>query len=117
MRLAQARRLALALPEAREAPHFDKTSFRVNGKIFATATSDGAYLHVFVNGQERDAALATEPSCTEKLWWGQRVWGVRVKLAAADARFVKTLLAQAWRAKAPKKLVASLPASKRTSRK
>lgn len=28
--------LALALPGAEELPHFDKTSFRVNKKIFAT---------------------------------------------------------------------------------
>lgn len=28
--------LALSFPETSEAPHFDKTSFRVRGKIFAT---------------------------------------------------------------------------------
>lgn len=30
------RQLALSLPGATEEPHFDKTSFRVNKKIFAT---------------------------------------------------------------------------------
>lgn len=30
------RKWALALPDAAEAPHFDKTSFRVHKKIFAT---------------------------------------------------------------------------------
>ncbi len=30
------RRLAMAFPEAAEAPHFEKTSFRVKKKIFAT---------------------------------------------------------------------------------
>ncbi len=30
------RKMALSLPEATEQPHFDKTSFRVNKKIFAT---------------------------------------------------------------------------------
>lgn len=30
------RRLALALPETKEEPHFEKISFRVNKKIFAT---------------------------------------------------------------------------------
>jgi len=30
------RKLALSLPEATEEPHFDKTSFRVKKKIFAT---------------------------------------------------------------------------------
>ena len=30
------RKLALAFPEAEEAPHFEKTSFRIKKKIFAT---------------------------------------------------------------------------------
>lgn len=30
------RQLALALPEVEELPHFEKTSFRINKKIFAT---------------------------------------------------------------------------------
>jgi hypothetical protein len=33
---ADLRRIALGLPEAIEAPHFEATSFRVNKKIFAT---------------------------------------------------------------------------------
>lgn len=49
MTLAQVRRLALALPEAAEAPHFDYASFRVRKKIFATAPPDGMHLHVFVD--------------------------------------------------------------------
>lgn len=30
------RKLALSFPEVTEEPHFEKTSFRVKGKIFAT---------------------------------------------------------------------------------
>lgn len=44
----QARRFALSLPEATEEPHFDKASFRVRGRIFATVPPDGQHLHVFV---------------------------------------------------------------------
>jgi predicted DNA-binding protein (MmcQ/YjbR family) len=33
------RKLALSLPETTEAPHFEKTSFRVKKKIFATYDS------------------------------------------------------------------------------
>ncbi len=36
MNAQQARQLALALPQASEEPHFDFTSFRIGGKIFAT---------------------------------------------------------------------------------
>jgi hypothetical protein len=41
MRLATARHFALSLPEAVEAPHFEKSSFRVKGKIFATVPEGG----------------------------------------------------------------------------
>jgi hypothetical protein len=34
MTLSQVRRFALSLPETTEEPHFDRTSFRVRGKIF-----------------------------------------------------------------------------------
>jgi hypothetical protein len=34
--LKQIRKRALQLPEVEEAPHFEKTSFRVRKKIFAT---------------------------------------------------------------------------------
>lgn len=44
MSIAQARRLALALPETAEAPHFDHTSFRAKKKIFATSPPGGAHL-------------------------------------------------------------------------
>ena len=43
--LNDARRIAMSLPEVTEEPHFEYTSFRVKGKIFATAPPDGANLH------------------------------------------------------------------------
>ena len=51
MRLETARRFALSLPETTEQPHFEKSSFRVKGKIFATVPVGGKALHVFV-GEE-----------------------------------------------------------------
>ncbi|HUP97765.1 MAG TPA: MmcQ/YjbR family DNA-binding protein [Usitatibacter sp.] len=104
MKLAQARRLALALPEAAEAPHFDYTSFRVRGKIFATAPPDEKHLHVFVDDDAREQALELHQDFVEKLWWGKKVVGLRVQLAAAQPAVVKRLLENAWRRKAPKKM-------------
>lgn len=46
MKLEQARKYALSLPETTEAPHFDYTSFRVKGKIFATSPPGGEFLHI-----------------------------------------------------------------------
>ena len=96
MTITQARRLALALPEAAEAPHFDYTSFRVRGKIFATAPPDGRHLHVFVGDEEREATLAGHPKSIEKLMWGGKVVGVRITLSKAAPDVVGDLLRHAW---------------------
>jgi hypothetical protein len=109
MKLDAVRRFALSLLEATEAPHFHCASFRVQGRIFATAKPDGEHLHVFVADDERDATLAVAPECVENLLWGGRVVGVRVLLARASPALVKRLLSQAWARKAPKRLVKGLP--------
>lgn len=105
MTLAQARRLALALPEAAEAPHFHFTSFRVGGKIFATAPPEATHLHVFVGEEDRQSAIAIDPHCTEALHWGKQVLGVRIALAGAHPGRVQALLRKAWARKAPKRLL------------
>jgi len=111
MKIDQVRRFALSLPEATEAPHFESASFRIRGRIFATVPPGDALLHVFVDEEARETALALEPDCLEKLFWGGRAWGLRVDLAKAKPRVVESLLTQSWRGKAPKKLVAACDAS------
>jgi hypothetical protein len=103
--LDQARRAALALPEATEAPHFNYASFRVRGKIFATAPPDGTALHVFVGEDVRAPALALHAAFLEPLPWGAKIVGLRVHLDKAPAKVVEALLRQAWVGKAPKALV------------
>ena len=71
-RLADARRHALSLPEATEAPCRHMSSYRVRGKDFATVPLEGTHLQLFV----------AEPA--------------RLPPAA-----VKALLQVAWRHKAP----------------
>jgi hypothetical protein len=104
--LEGARRFALSLPGATEEPHFDMSSFRVRGKIFATVPPDGEYLHVFVDEGETRAAVAEDPAAFEPLLWGQRQRGVRVRLAAAAKDRVDELLTESWRRKAPARLAA-----------
>jgi hypothetical protein len=110
--LAQVRRFALALPEATEEPHFDLSSFRVRGKIFATVPPDGEHLHVFVDEQEIAASVAEHPAAFEPLLWGQRTRGLRVRLAAAPERRVQELLEEAWRRRAPGRVVAGYDLSR-----
>lgn len=109
MTLAQVRRIALALPEATEQPHFHLTSFRVGGKIFATASPDSDYLHVFVDEPVRGRFLAEGPDFLEPLPWGRKIVGLRVILAAAQREVVEAMLREAWRARAPKRLGAKHP--------
>jgi hypothetical protein len=113
--LITARRFALGLPGAGEEPHFDMTSFRVNGKIFATVPPDGSHLHVFVGECEIAACVAEDPLAFEPLRWGQRVRGLRIRLAAATDDRVAELLAESWRRKASKRQVADFDAAAASS--
>ena len=105
MRIDQARKHALSLPETTEEPHHDMSSFRVRGKIFATVPPDGTHLHVFVDEHDVKAAVADDPAAFEELWWGKRLSGLRVNLPAARVGVVRELLTEAWRRKAPKSLL------------
>ncbi len=107
MKLAAVRRLALSLPEVTEAPHFHFGSWRVAGKIFVTIPPGDELLHVFVPDEVREPALAMYPDFLEKLTWGAKVIGLRVRLPQAAPEVVKRLVRQAWEAKAPRRLVAA----------
>src|SRR5260370_196450 len=67
-------------------------SFRVSGKIFATAPPGGDLLHVFVDESEVRACVAEDPAAFEPLRWEQRIRGLRVRLAAAPAGRVAELI-------------------------
>lgn len=118
MTQGQVRKLAMALPEATEEPHFDMWSFRVRGKIFATVPPDGRHLHVFVDAEAVRMAVAADSSSYEELWWGKKLAGLRVNLASARPAAVRDLLRSSWRCKAPKRLVAAFetPRDDRSSR-
>ena len=73
MRIETARRFALSLPETTEEPHFDMSSFRVRGKIFATVPPEGGLLHVFVDEAEARSVAASNPDVYSELWWGKRL--------------------------------------------
>jgi hypothetical protein len=108
MKLEAARRLALSLPEAVEAPHHEAPSFRVRGRIFATVPPGETHVHVFVPEPQRDLALAMHPDVLEPLRWGGKVVGLRVALRPATASVVGPLLRAAWARRAPASLHAAL---------
>lgn len=114
MRLDTARRFALSLPETTEEPHFDLSSFRVKGKIFATIPPDGKTLRIPVDPDEGRALVEANPAAFSGVVWGKRIvpeW-VQVHLPAADRGEVLELLEDAWRAKAPKRVLAAYEAAR-----
>jgi YjbR len=102
MTLAQIRKHALSLSGTTEEPHFDRTSFRINGKIFITARPSESHIHIFVPDEVREPALAMHPDFVSKLLWGGKVVGVRVELPKADPGVVRDLVSKAWHARAAK---------------
>jgi hypothetical protein len=100
----EARRLALALPEAVEQDHHGRPSYRVGGKIFATQW-DAEHLNVMVDEGGIRTAVHARPETCEEVWWGKRLAAVRVDLRRADAELLESLLADAWETKAPKHLL------------
>lgn len=100
---AEAREIALALPEAIEQDHHGFPSFRVRGRIFATLPDD-ATLRVLLDDDAVDEAVAAAPEQCTVLRWGAKISGVAVHLAAAYPDTVADLLADAWRRRAPARL-------------
>jgi hypothetical protein len=95
---ADARRLALALPDAVEQDHHGRPSFRVAGKIFATLW-DEQHMNVMLDEGGVLTAVQARPDACAEVWWGKRLAAVRVDLRRADEAFLADLLEDAWEGK------------------
>jgi hypothetical protein len=102
---AEARKLALNLPEAVEQDHHGRPSFRVGGRIFATLWSDDR-MNVMVDEDGIRTAVEHAPETCEPVWWGKRLAAVAVTLSTVDRSFLDELLTDAWERKAPRRLLA-----------
>ena len=109
MKIDAVRRLARKLPEAEEQDHHGFPSFRVRNKIFATLP-EPTHLNIMLDEPAVVAAIAVDPEAFAELQWGKKLVGVRVTLAKAKVRQIGPMLAEAWRRKAPKTLVAAADA-------
>jgi hypothetical protein len=104
------RTLALALPEAHEEAHFERTSFRVGKKIFCTMTADGTEAMVPVAPRQKVYALLRDHP---DVFFSHGGWTVRngslgVRLAKADPELISELVREAWRRIAPKRALLAL---------
>lgn len=107
MTQGEVRTLALGLPEAQEQPHFDRASFRVRGKIFATLPPSGDSVVLMLPVEIQSAALAAHPSKIRPLpqaWQSRGSTELVLEGIAEDE--IAGLLASAWRKVAPKSLIA-----------
>ena len=102
--IAEARALALALPEAVEQDHHGRPSFRVGGRIFATLWNQDR-MNVMVDEDGIRTAVERTPETCEPVWWGKRLAAVAVTLSAVERPFLEELLADAWEGKAPRRLL------------
>jgi hypothetical protein len=93
-----ARRLALALPDAVEQDHHGRPSFRVSGRIFATLW-DAEHMNVMLDEPGILTATEADPEICQEVWWGKRLSAVRVTLPLADEARLQALLEDAWETK------------------
>ena len=100
---ADARAMALALPEAHESSHMGTPDFRVRNRIFATVPPTPPGRVVLKMAPANLDALVQRDSATFHDVWGGR-W-VGVELARITREELKEFMADAWQLAAPKSLV------------
>jgi hypothetical protein len=102
---ASFRKLALSMPGSHEEPHFQRISFRVGKKIFATMTADGGEAMVPVHPLVRCySLLESNPDVFfSHRGWTQRLGSLGVRLPRADAKLLGPLVRDAWARVAPKR--------------
>lgn len=92
------RALALSFEGAVELPHFERTSFRIGKKIFATMKTDGSEAMVRIAPAERALELiAKQPANFFSYgYWTERNGALGIHLERASGKLLKPLVAEAW---------------------
>lgn len=101
------RQIALALPGVEEGTSYRTTAFKVNGKLLARFHQDGDSLVVKVEYAAREVLMGANPK-TFYITDHYRCWPwVLVRISSVDPNELRQLLEEAWRSRAPKRLVAA----------
>ncbi len=103
------RRLALALPEALEEGHFDKPSFRIRKRIFATIGEAEGVVVLKIPVDEQEVLLQAKPDTFVTNAWSKQGW-LGVRLDRIEPDLFEELLENAWRRIAPKRAIKALEA-------
>jgi|JI10StandDraft_1071094.scaffolds.fasta_scaffold31254_7 hypothetical protein len=102
---AKARKLALALPDASEAPHFDRAAFRTPRRIFATMAADGASVNFMFDPEQQEFWCENEPAAFAPVpgGWGKMGCTTCLLTKLDEATFKSALNAAHARAMVPPK--------------
>lgn len=106
---AQLRKAALALPEVEETERGGSASFLVGGRVFAGLARTGA-VDLRLASSDVDDLIAEHPSA-RSLTRGERVLGASVPLADIDGQQLNRWVRQAWKHRAPRRLVQAAEAA------
>jgi hypothetical protein len=101
------RRFAISLPEAIEAPHHGRPSFRVGKRIFATLPEAGQAVLKLSDEEQGEMVENFPEAFSLPGGWAKQGW-TRVQLAEVDGELFVQLLTHSWRGVAPKRAAAKL---------
>ncbi|MFD0766758.1 MmcQ/YjbR family DNA-binding protein [Mucilaginibacter lutimaris] len=103
------RTIALSFPEATEELHFEKTSFRVNKKIFATAMPGQDRATVKLSATDQDAFCTFDSNVIYPVpnKWGKQGW-THINLKTIQPEMLTGILKAAYYEVAPKHLAAQI---------
>ena len=85
-------RIALSLPGAISAPHFDRVAFKVN-RTFATLAADGRSANIKFTPDEQELKCMVAPEIFRVIdnGWGRRGWTTMTLASANEADIVAAL--------------------------
>ncbi len=103
------RQLSLSFPEVTEEPHFEKTSFRIKKKIFATldAAKKAGCIKLSATDQDIFCLIDKEIIYPVPNKWGQQGWTL-INLTKINKRILLDALTAAYCEVAPPALAASV---------
>jgi hypothetical protein len=102
---AKVREFVAGLPETDEHPHFERIAFRVGGKIFGSFRPGESDMNLRLTDGHVETMVAVDDSAYRMVQWGKSRNWLNVNLKRARAEDVRELLEDAWRERAPKRLL------------
>lgn len=102
------RKLALRLPGVEEGTSYGTRALKVKGKLLVRLKEDGETIVLITGFFERDYLLSSAPETFFITDHYKDYPSVLVRLAKVELEQLRVLLEDAWRRRAPKRLLASL---------